>query len=90
MDRQCRQFLVSGKVQGVWFRDSTRRQAVALGLVGQALNLPDGRVKVIACGSSQALEQLASWLWQGPPLARVTAVEVSSVSDQGLSGFTIG
>ncbi|MEO6154400.1 MAG: acylphosphatase [Thermomonas sp.] len=68
-------FLISGKVQGVWFRASTRDQALRLGLGGHARNLADGRVEVLAVGEQDAIEQLASWLQEGPPLARVEAVE---------------
>ena len=63
-------FIVSGRVQGVWFRASTREQALALGLRGFARNLPDGRVEVLAAGDDAALDRLAAWLRQGPPLAR--------------------
>ncbi len=73
----CRRFLVSGKVQGVFFRASTARQAEQLQLRGWAKNLPDGRVEVLALGSLAAVEQLADWLQRGPPRARVNAVEVS-------------
>lgn len=83
----CRRFLVSGKVQGVWFRASTRQQAVALGLTGEAVNLPDGRVEVIACGAPEALDALATWLWQGPELARVTDVTSESLADRDYPGF---
>ena len=68
-------FLVSGRVQGVWFRESTRREASKLGISGYAKNLPDGTVEVFACGSAEALDELAGWLAQGPPLASVDAVE---------------
>ena len=67
-------FLVSGKVQGVWFRASTRDVAVRLGLCGYAKNLPDGRVEVLAAGDAIAIEALATWLRHGPPLACVDAV----------------
>ena len=68
-------FLVSGKVQGVWYRASTRDEALRLGLRGHAGNLADGRVEVLVVGDADAIEQLANWLQQGPPLARVDAVE---------------
>ena len=68
-------FLVSGKVQGVFFRASTREQALKLGLHGHATNLPDGRVEVIAAGDSSALDALERWLHIGPLMARVIAVE---------------
>ena len=71
---QASRFIVSGKVQGVWFRAATRERALALGLRGHATNLPDGTVQVLAAGEAAALDALASWLRQGPPLARVDAV----------------
>lgn len=68
-------YLVSGKVQGVWFRAATREQALALGLRGHARNLPDGRVEVLVAGDHDAVARLAAWLREGPPHARVHAVE---------------
>ncbi len=67
-------FLVRGKVQGVWFRASTRDVAVRLGLRGYAKNLADGRVEVLATGDATGIDVLAKWLRHGPPLARVDAV----------------
>jgi acylphosphatase len=67
-------FIVSGKVQGVCFRASTREQAQRLQLAGYAKNLPDGRVEVLAVGKEDALADLERWLWQGPPLAKVEEV----------------
>ena len=74
-------FTVSGKVQGVWFRASTREQALQLGLVGHARNLDDGCVQVFAVGDADALDQLEQWLWQGPPLAEVTGVVRDTVAE---------
>jgi acylphosphatase len=68
-------FLVSGKVQGVFFRASTREQALKLGLRGYAKNLPDGRVEVLAEGDERALDALERWLHVGPPMARIESVE---------------
>ena len=65
---------VSGRVQGVCFRASTRQQALRLGLSGSARNLDDGRVEVIAAGDGQSLESLARWLQEGPPAAEVAEV----------------
>jgi acylphosphatase len=67
-------FLVSGKVQGVFYRASAREQALALSLVGYAKNLPDGRVEVIVRGAESAIEALERWLWIGPAAARVDDV----------------
>jgi acylphosphatase len=68
-------FLVSGRVQGVWFRAATRERALALHLQGYARNLADGGVEVVATGDEAALAELERWLWQGPPLAKVSAVQ---------------
>ncbi len=68
-------FLVSGRVQGVFFRASTREQALKFGLSGYAKNLPDGRVEVLAEGDASALDALERWLHVGPPMARVESVE---------------
>jgi acylphosphatase len=67
--------LVSGKVQGVWFRAATRERALALQLHGIARNLRDGSVEVVAVGEDASLDALETWLWQGPPLAKVSAVQ---------------
>jgi acylphosphatase len=70
---------VSGRVQGVFFRASTRQRAAELGVTGHARNLPDGRVEVLACGPEHAVRQLCDWLWIGPPSAEVTRVEVTDL-----------
>lgn len=82
--------LVSGRVQGVWFRDSSRQQAQRLGITGHAINLDDGRVEVVAIGEQAELETLLEFLHQGPPHARVDRVEVHWLeSEPKVSGFTI-
>ena len=68
-------FIVSGRVQGVYFRASAAREAKRLGIRGHAVNLPDGRVEVLALGPAAAVEDLRRWLHRGPPAARVNAVE---------------
>src|SRR4051794_1362488 len=65
----ARRCLVSGKVQGVFFRASTRQKAVELGCGGYAKNLADGRVEVLAIGEPFAVAQLIAWLRIGPPAA---------------------
>jgi acylphosphatase len=67
-------FVISGRVQGVGFRASTRAQAEALGLRGYARNLEDGRVEVLASGPTDSLERLERWLQHGPSMARVESV----------------
>ncbi len=87
---RCRRWLVSGRVQGVFFRAATRSQAEALGLTGSARNLVDGRVEVIACGGEAALDTLATWLHQGPPAAEVARVEAAVHDGTAPVGFTTG
>jgi acylphosphatase len=82
--------VVSGRVQGVWFRAATREKAVALRLSGHAVNLPDGRVEVLVCGAADAVEKLRNWLWQGPELARVASVDCQSEAVREVQGFTTG
>ena len=61
-------------MQGVWFRDSTRREAERLNIRGYARNLPNSDVEVLASGTAAALNELAQWLQEGPPLAKVSEV----------------
>lgn len=82
-------FLVSGRVQGVFFRASARNEALRLGLDGYARNLSDGRVEVVACGSAEALDQLEQWLWQGPPAASVKEVLRSEHDSSVQKGFAV-
>lgn len=86
----CYRCRVHGRVQGVWFRGSTRDQAVKLGLSGYARNLPDGSVEVLACGEADAVERLRDWLWLGPPAARVARVDCEAVDTTPPSGFSMG
>jgi acylphosphatase len=79
--------LVSGRVQGVFYRGSTRAQALTLGLSGHARNLDDGRVEVLACGRIAALKELEQWLWIGPPSARVSEVATTFEPYTGHAAF---
>ena len=72
----ARRFFVTGRVQGVWFRASTEREARRLGINGWAQNLEDGRVEVLATGAPAALDELAAWLRRGPPMAKVNDLEM--------------
>ncbi|MDP9015085.1 MAG: acylphosphatase [Pseudomonadota bacterium] len=74
MARVTRRFLVTGRVQGVYFRQSARFEAERLGIDGLARNLPDGSVEVVAQGAEAAVESLHEWLHRGPPAARVASV----------------
>tara|TARA_R110002096_G_scaffold65006_4_gene158288 strand:- start:16624 stop:16857 length:234 start_codon:yes stop_codon:yes gene_type:complete len=77
-------------VQGVWFRDSTRREAEMLGIAGYAKNLPDGSVEVLAVGTAESLDTLRRWLAKGPPLAKVTELTETEAEYRELTTFEIG
>lgn len=85
----CRRFTVHGRVQGVFYRASTREQAVRLGLTGWARNQADGSVEVLACGAPASLDALEDWLHQGPPDAAVSSVTREPADDPEMSGFDI-
>ena len=84
----CRKCLVSGRVQGVFYRGTAAQRARELGVRGYARNLPDGRVEVLACGDEDAVQTFVEWLWTGSSASKVTAVEVSEAPAHGApSGF---
>lgn len=85
----CRHFLVSGQVQGVFFRATTEATARRLGLTGWVRNLRDGRVELVACGEEARLKELEQWLWQGPPRARVEQVVSGDVEQQTFRDFEV-
>lgn len=81
---------VFGDVQGVFFRQSTRRKARTLGLDGWVRNLPDGRLEVWLQGDEDAVNEMVDWLWVGPPAATVTGVESDTVApDHNLQDFLV-
>ena len=80
---------VTGKVQGVFFRESTKEQATALGVAGTVCNLPDGGVEIICTGTPEQLESLINWCRQGPPKAKVTDVQWKENGLQSFNGFTV-
>ena len=86
----ARLYIIKGRVQGVFFRASTRRVAESLGLTGHAINLPDGDVEVLACGERKALDQLGEWLQDGPPPARVDDVVARDVERAPPAGIRTG
>ena len=85
----CRHYLVSGQVQGVFYRASTESTARRLGLTGWVRNLPDGRVELVACGEETRLMELERWLWQGPPHAHVEEVTAQNVAAQVFTNFSV-
>lgn len=84
----CRRWIVSGRVQGVYYRGSTQRQARQLGLDGSARNLDDGTVEVVACGPEQQLDQLERWLWSGSEWSEVDGVVGEAVELDLNPGFS--
>ena len=65
---------IQGRVQGVWFRESMRREAERLGVVGWVRNRPDGSVEAVAQGAPEAVDALVEWARIGPPQARVERI----------------
>lgn len=89
MARVCRHGYVSGRVQGVYFRQATAAQAERLDLDGWVRNLADGRVEVLFEGEEAAVDELASWLQLGPEAAEVTTLELQEQALQGVAGFIV-
>jgi acylphosphatase len=86
----ARRFTVKGRVQGVFFRESTRRVAKGLGITGHAVNLSNGDVEVLACGEPTALDNLAEYLKDGPTMAVVSDVLDDEVECDKPARFTTG
>jgi acylphosphatase len=81
--------LISGQVQGVFFRDACQRLATAHGVDGWVRNLPDGRVEAVFEGPADEVRRLVDWARQGPDAAIVTDVAVQEEQPEGLTGFAI-
>ena len=84
-----RRVIVHGRVQGVFFRDTTRRMATSRGLGGWVRNAPDGTVEAVFEGDAEAVESMVRWCREGPRGAVVERVEVSDEEPEGLSDFRI-
>jgi acylphosphatase len=85
----CFRYRVSGRVQGVYFRATTRERALGLGLRGWVRNRPDGSVEVLACGEEAKLAELETWLRRGPAHARVVSVDREPAGPEACRGFEI-
>ena len=84
-----RRVVVTGRVQGVFYRDSCRREARARGVSGWVTNRPDGAVEAVFEGAPAAVDALVAWTRTGPPHASVDDVAVSTEEPEGLSGFDV-
>jgi acylphosphatase len=82
-----RRVIARGRVQGVFFRDSTRREAQRRGVSGSAVNAEDGSVECVFEGPAEAVEALIAFVRAGPGHAEVTAVDVTDEEPEGLDGF---
>ena len=90
MDNIRRHLIIQGRVQGVWFRDSTRREANRLGVFGWVRNRVDGTVEIIAEGREDKIQELISWCHKGPPSANVASVHMKEETWVGeFSSFDI-
>ena len=78
-----RHIFLSGRVQGVFFRENTKNKAKELGVFGWIKNLADGQVEAVFEGSKEDIEQIIEWVKKGPPLAKVEKVEVLEQKYQG-------
>jgi acylphosphatase len=88
MAKQCVHAIVSGLVQGVFYRDCTRRKAQELQLTGWVRNLDDGSVEVLACGEPDIITVFIDWLWQGSPNSNVEDVKWQHVALQEFDGLS--
>lgn len=86
----CRKCYVSGRVQGVFYRETTRNMAQSMNITGRAINLTDGRVEVLMCGTEQQLNAFSSWLWQGSTWSDVTDIQCHDIELHNPDGFTTG
>jgi len=88
--KQHAHIFVRGRVQGVFFRDYTRRQAESMSLAGTVKNLSSGGVEIFVQGAPHDVEAFIQWCWEGSPMSDVTAVEVNLLpEDTSLSRFSI-
>lgn len=81
---------ISGRVQGVWFRQSTKEQATALDVRGWCRNCPDGRVEALFQGENEPVRRIIDWCHRGPKMARVDRVEVEWLTaSEAFTGFEV-
>jgi acylphosphatase len=85
----CMHCFITGRVQGVSYRQTTYQEAVIRGIQGWVRNCPDGRVEAMLQGERKAVEQLRDWLWRGSPASEVTSVESQEAQSQPFTQFEV-
>ena len=82
--------VISGRVQGVWFRANTKQKAEQLGVTGWVKNTADGKVEALFEGDKKHIQEMIDWCHQGPPLAQIDHVEITEQPvSNGFDGFSI-
>jgi len=89
MPKICMHFIISGHVQGVFYRSETQKKANTLNLTGYVKNVQNGNVEVFACGAEKNIKQFEKWLWHGPKFAQVTSVTFAECDWQDYDNFVI-
>lgn len=89
MTTRCIKAIISGRVQGVFYRSGTCKEAKKLNLTGWVKNNADDTVELIACGTEENINALIEWLWQGPLLSHVTKVDWQNIPEEKHTDFII-
>ncbi|OGT42883.1 MAG: hypothetical protein A3F13_01430 [Gammaproteobacteria bacterium RIFCSPHIGHO2_12_FULL_40_19] len=89
MEKCCISAIISGKVQGVFYRDTTRRKAQSLSITGWVKNNVDGTVELHACGDAENIKTFVDWLWEGPSVAEVDDVIWQEIGEEKYDRFSI-
>ena len=86
---KCMHLIISGRVQGVFFRANVRNKANELGLKGYAKNIPDGNVEVVAEGNEEKIKELVDFIKKGPGVANVTGIQVKHKEPENFKNFEV-
>jgi len=84
-----RHYFISGRVQGVFYRDSTQKKAAELGITGWCRNTSDGRVECVAYGTEEQIKKLENWFWDGPPAADVNDIQSENIDPENINIFEV-
>ncbi|HLB55802.1 MAG TPA: acylphosphatase [Coxiellaceae bacterium] len=89
MKTVCIKAIITGKVQGVFYRDNARKKANKLNITGWVKNTKNGAVELIACGDEENIKQFIEWLWKGPLFAKVMDVHSEEIAVEKFDAFTV-